>query len=268
MSLRQSILRLPLVRDLRRRSHLARFFSPKGFSRYYGRFGSFAEARAFLPATSEFDEPSLAEEYVAIRMGRIFAYDYPVILWLDRAFREGARSIFDLGGSVGVHHYAYRPYLDYPDGLAWEVCEVPAIARIGREIAATEGAGALRFVESLDPASIDADVLIASGAIHYVEGVRPGSLLREARHRPEHVFLNKLPVHEGEDFVTAQNIGKGNFAPQWVYGRERLVREVEAEGYRLVDRWDVHERQFYLPGRPDLSFGAFTGMYFRRAKTR
>ena len=37
--------------------------------------------------------------------------------------------------AMGVSYYAYQPYLTYPQGMTWQVCDVPAVVRTGRELA-------------------------------------------------------------------------------------------------------------------------------------
>lgn len=246
-----------------RRQH---FLSSEGAGFYFGVFDDFAAARQSLPASPEFNHGQLATEYVDVRARQVFEYDYPVMWWLEQAFRQGARSVLDIGGSVGVHYYAYSSYLTLPADLSWRVVEVPAMAAIGRRIAAERGAGPLNFTDDFDDAiaSASADIWIASGALQYLETGRPGELLARCSRRPEHVLLNKLPLFPGEDFVTTQNLGEGCFAPLHVFNDERLVREMEVQSYALRDRWAVHERSLYLPGYPDRSFSSFAGLYLRR----
>jgi putative methyltransferase (TIGR04325 family) len=250
----------PALQNWRRRQ----FFSEAGFGSYFGLFKSFAEARDWLPASPEFDHAALADEYVNVRTKKVFAYDYPVMWWLERAFRNGATKVLDIGGSVGVHFYAYRRYFDMPGGLSWRVVEVPAIASIGREMARRAEAGALNFADSLAPALNGNDIWIAAGSLHYLENARPGDLLQRCEARPRHVLLNKLPLCDGEDYVTAQNIGAGCFAPLHVYNRRCFIDEVEALGYTLKDQWEVPERSIYLPGFSERCIPAFSGLYFAR----
>jgi hypothetical protein len=104
----------PLLLSWRRRQ----FFSPEGFGFYFGLFDSFESARRWLPASPGFSHEALVAEFADQRTRRVFAYDYPVMWWLQRAFGEGASEVLDIGGSVGVHYYAYRSYVDMPAGLA------------------------------------------------------------------------------------------------------------------------------------------------------
>jgi putative methyltransferase (TIGR04325 family) len=238
------------------------FLSKKGHGAYFGVFENFAAARASLPPNPEFDQAALAAEYVDIRTRKVFEYDYPMIVWLDHAFRDGASKVLDIGGSVGVHYYAYQKYLQMPAGLSWRVVEVPSMAKLGREMAQKTRGGALTFSEDLVPALSGSDIWIAAGSLQYFESARPGDLLKQCARRPRHILLNKIPLYAGEDFVTTQNIDQGSFTPLHVYNRRRYIREIEAMGYALEDQWPVHERSLYLPGHPEKSFPCFSGLYF------
>lgn len=256
------VKRVPQFQRWRDHRRLAHFLSPDGFASFYGVFNNFAEARRCLPESKEFDQRALAAEYANERMHRVYCYDYPIMFWLNIAFARGAVSVFDIGGSVGVHYHAYKKLLAYPQGLTWQVYEVGSIAQIGRELAESSEAPGLEFTDKLSPSVIDADIWISAGAIHYIDNARPSSLLLACARRPRHILLNKLPLYEGDDFVSAQNLGENSFAPHHVYNRTRFITDITNIGYRLVDSWEVPERSFYLPGHPERSFKRFTGLYF------
>jgi len=256
---------LGVVQRWRDRHHYEQFLSR--FASFYGVFDDFEDARRALPPSREFDQRALTEEYETVRCHRIFNYDYPVLYWLQKAFRQGARSVLDLGGSVGVHYFGYRRLLDYPAQLRWTVSEVPEVCEVGRGIAAREQVAALEFSDTLDPVRIDADIWLSCGALQYIEHGQPERLLATCARRPGHIIFNKLPLYAGEDFVTAQNVGERSYAPTYVYNDARFIAAVERVGYRLVDRWDVQERSFYLPGHPERSFKSFSGLYFSATDT-
>ncbi|MGJ3700439.1 methyltransferase, TIGR04325 family [Variovorax sp. AFSI2.2] len=258
----RQILEGPVTRPALQRWRRQRFFSEAGFGSYFGVFNSFEEARDWLPTGPEFDHAALAEEYVNVRTKKVFAYDYPVMWWLERAFRVGATKVVDIGGSVGVHFHAYRRYFEMPAALSWRVVEVPAIASIGRELASQSEANGLSFTDDLAPALDGNDIWIAAGSLQYFEDSHPGDLLQQCERRPRHVLLNKLPLYDGEDYVTAQNIGAGCFAPLHVYNRQSFIQKIEALGYTLRDQWQVQERSLYLPGFPERCAPTFSGLYF------
>ena len=262
----QAVKRRIKASPIYRRWYLARerrrFFAEPDSHLCFGVFNSFDQARAWLPKSREFDDEVLADEYLNVRTRRIFAYDYPMIYWLNRALGEGARTVLDIGGSVGVHFIAYQRYIDFPRSLRWQVIEVPAMTRIGRELAEREGLASLTFTDSAKAGDSDADIWISAGAIHYIEDGHPDVLLRTARFRPRYLLLNKLPLYDREDFVSTQNLGHGLFAPLHVYNRAKLVEGIDSLGYALVDQWQVPERYFFLPGHPDKSFGWYSGLCF------
>ncbi|MBO9513630.1 MAG: methyltransferase, TIGR04325 family [Variovorax sp.] len=254
----------PLTRPALRKWRLRQFLSREGFTAYFGVFDSFADARRWLPESPGFGKEELAREFVDVRCRRLYEYDYPVLWWLASALRSGARRVLDIGGSVGVHYYAYSRYLEMPPDLRWQIVEVPMIVSLGQGLAAEKGASALDFSTDLRAslADTDADLWLSAGTLQYMEDARPGDLLGRCAARPAHILLNKLPLYEGEDFVTAQNIGYDCFAPVQVFNRDRLIGEVEARGYVLRDTWAVHERSLYLPGFPERSLPSFSGLYF------
>lgn len=266
-SLRDVLFRLkdkPLVRPVYLRWKRGQFLSPDGYCAYFGLFDSFVAARAWLPPNPEFDHEPLAAPYVNVVSKKVFPYDYPVMRWLERALNAGSTSVLDIGGSVGVHYYAYQPYIDMPSALSWHVIEVPAMVAIGRDLAGTNAAAALTFSDQLDEAiaSRAYDIWISAGAIQYMEHGRPDQLLQKNRLRPSHVLLNKVPLYDGPDFVTTQNIGKGAYTPVHVYNGARFVQDIEALGYELRDRWEVPDRSIHIPGHAERMCPHFTGLYF------
>ena len=254
----------PVTRPALMRWRRQQFLSGEGFASYSGVFRSFEQARQSLPASPEFDNEALTQEYVSVRTRKVFAYDYPVLWWLAKAFKNGGCDVLDIGGSVGVHFHAYQLFLDLPKGLRWTVAEVPAVARVGRRLASERQADSLVFSTDLNDALArsDADIWIAAGSLQYLENPSIALLLRRSRRRPQHIILNKLPLYAGDSFVTTQNLGGHCFAPVHVFNRNELIDSIVAEGFLLRDEWAVHERSLYLPGFWERSLPCFTGLYF------
>ncbi len=262
--LRTLLKRSPIVRDWLARRRVRDYLSEAAYGQHYGRFASFAEARAWLPASREFAQPGFQDEYVAERSARVFPFDYPVMFWLSAAFSRGDCRVFDFGGSVGVHFYAYQSYFEFPEAVRWTVCELPATAELGRSLARERGAEArLAFQASIVPEVLDHDVFIAAGVLEFIDEWSLPSLLQSAARQPRHVLLNKMPLNSDVSFVSTQNLGKGAFAPHHVYHRAEFVAAMERAGYALVDTWAVPDRRFNLPDDPVASFGAYSGLYFR-----
>jgi len=253
-----------LVREFVQKRRLSFFRTPRAGGLHCGKFESFAQARAWLPKSPEFDNASISDEYIHDRTRRIFPFDYPTLFWLREAFEAGATSVFDIGGSVGSQYYAYQQYLTLPEGIRWRVSELPVVCRLGRELAAREGARAIEFTDSLDTSSTDEDVWMAAGVLEFFESTPLPDLLSRARRKPSHVLLNKLPLCEGEAFVSTQNVGSGSYVPHHVFNRRQFISAVEACGYVLKDAWAVPERVFEDPLNPERNFDEYSGLYFRR----
>lgn len=250
------------VKKLLQKRGLNQYLSRHGTGHHYGRFDSFEQARAWLPQSKEFHYSDFAQEYIDERSNRIYSFDYPVLFWLHDAFEEGSRAILDIGGSIGNQYYAYRKYIHYPADLSWQVYELPAFVKIGRELAEARQAPQLSFTDALDADRIEADIWIAAGAIEFIENLRLDDLLRRARKRPRHIFLNKLPLHDGPQCISTQNLGNGSFSPHYVFNRQAYIAAIERTGYRLADSWGVPDRKFLVPGQPENSFDEYSGLYF------
>lgn len=249
----------PILRSLG--EHLyERRFSGDCFGSFRGVFENFAEARLSAPKTKSvgFNSSACAQQFKD-RRSRIFSFDYPVLFWLGNLLREGV-TVFDVGGHVGIQFYAYSRYLKYPAGLKWVVCDLPEITNEGRALAEVEHQPALSFTNRLQEAD-GADILIAAGALQYIESPSLSELLSELQQKPRHLLINKLPLYDGEQFVTLQN-GGAAFHPQYVYNRQEFIDSLTALGYGLVDCWNVETHSGYIPFHPEKSFPYHSGLYF------
>src|ERR1700677_1764255 len=100
--------------------------------RFWGVFKTEAEAKAHIPKSYNrgFDAPNLSafDETVHER-------DMPLIKILADVMPE-IKTIFDLGGNIGLSFYQFRNRLAYPPGLRWTICDVPFVNEAGKRIAA------------------------------------------------------------------------------------------------------------------------------------
>jgi putative methyltransferase (TIGR04325 family) len=258
--LKQAIKALPGVQSLRRWDYERRFAGDL-LGAFRGVFESFDDARRSAPGNKPigFDVPAHAD-LLAARRTRIFSYDYPVLFWL-KPLLAPQLSIFDLGGHVGVHYYAYRKYLEYPNGLRWRVCEMPAVIEAGEMLRRTETAPGLSFTTEFRDAD-GADVMLAAGVVQYVERALPAQLAELAR-PPRHIFLGKLPLHDGPGFVTLQN-GGPCFVPCHVFDRKQFLASFAEVGYELVDSWDDPSLSCRIPFHEDRAVRSYSGLYLRR----
>ena len=227
---------------------------------FRGVFGSFAEAAASAPGSLPlgYDSPEMANLYDDL-LDRVWATDYPTMLWLERALPE-VRTVFDLGGHVGVSFYGFSRYLKFPEGMRWVVSDVPAVVERGRKLAAENKCAALSFTSA--PQDLDgADVLHASGVLQYLEEPVE-KLLAGLSRRPRHLFLNKLPLHGGPAFVTLQHAMHA-YCPYRVFNRGEFIAALGRLGYALVDSWDDLDRSCIVPFEPGHEVRKYTGLYLR-----
>lgn len=246
--------------------HRIHFYSERGYGRHLGRFATFEEALSTLPPSQGFDHDGFWDHYIAERSRRVYAFDYPMMFWLRAAYDAGARSILDVGGSIGVHYYAYGRYGVVPGDMTWLVCELPETVRVGARLATAQGAQSLRFETGLDTIVPEQDVWIFAGILEFLPVTMLPGLFSRASTPPAHILINKIPLHEGPTFVSTQNLGKGNYAPHYVFNREEFTRAIEYFGYQLIDVWDVPERTMELPGAQCFELESYAGLYFRRGK--
>lgn len=242
-----------------------RKFAGDCYGCFRGVYETFEEAIQSVPKTKSvgYDNSELAQEYqyTAELETTVQSYDYPVLFWLSSIFNNHQQnlSIFDFGGNVGVHFYAYEKYIKYPDKLKWLVCEVPEIMKAGKELAHKRGRSNLVFTDEFEEAT-SKDVFLASGSIQYVENLSLS--LSSLTKKPQHLLLNILPFYEGEKFVTLQNGGKA-FYPSYVFNKNDFINSLNRIGYDLVDLWE--NRYFYclIPSHPEKSGAFFHGLYFK-----
>jgi len=193
--------------------------------------------------------------------------DYAVLYWLTRV-SPGGLKLFDFGGNVGNLFYSYLPFLqDHFEEINWTVFDLPLIMKEGQKMSAERGATQLKFVPS--PADAGAfPVLLVSGAFHYWER-SVVEFLDQFAQPPEHILINRTPVHLGEQkpFITVQCAP--NYAvPCIIRNGRKLVQEFEDAGYKLLDRWPALELRLRLPLFPHLSVPYYSGFYFRREMPR
>jgi putative methyltransferase (TIGR04325 family) len=227
---------------------------------FMGVFDTAAAAAASAPTNLPmgYDQPAAAAMY-RDQLDQVALMDYPALYWLRR-LSEGVHSLFDYGGHVGVKYYAYARYLTFPADFVWTVCDVPAVARAGTELATEKGARNLKFVTSIT--AVDGnDLLMCSGSLQYIEPSLHEELRPLAR-KPKHVVINGVPYYDGRTFFTLNSIGTA-FCPYKIQNLSEFVTGMGQLGYELVDRWTIPGKECIVPLRPEHSVHEYTGMYLR-----
>src|SRR5262245_20211346 len=136
--------RIPVVRQVLEADY-ARSFARMPKNQFRGVYASFAEAEASLPSSSKvgYDHDEMAGLY-RHRMAKANQSDYAVLFWLRKILDEQS-FVFDFGGHVGISYHGWRQYLDYRPGMRWLVYDVPAIVKIGADLARERPSAGLTF---------------------------------------------------------------------------------------------------------------------------
>jgi putative methyltransferase (TIGR04325 family) len=256
----QQAWRIPVIGRLLEIDYAHRFARLPA-NRFRGVYASFAEAEASLPPTVRvgYDHSELAGMY-RHRMEKANQSDYAVLFWLKGLLDERS-FVFDVGGHVGVAYHGWRNYLDYPAGMRWRVQDVPAIVKVGAELASERPSTGLSFTSEIADGR-GCNILLAAGSLQYVDESFP-SLLGRLGSLPRHLLINKMPLYDGETFVTIQSTGRA-FHPYRIHNRAEFVDGVTALGYRVVDDWSNREQHCEIPFTEGRDIDAYSGYYFVR----
>ncbi|HEY0190808.1 MAG TPA: methyltransferase, TIGR04325 family [Kofleriaceae bacterium] len=239
----------------------AREFARRPPNRFRGVYPTFSDAEASVPQGERlgYDHAELAGLY-RHRMEKANESDYPVLFWLRPILNEHS-FVFDFGGHVGVSYHGWQRYLDYRPGLRWLVYDMQAITKVGAELAAERPSPGLAFTSEV-PDGKGCSIMLAAGSLQYTEESLT-SILGRVGSLPRHLILSKLPVYDGESFVTVQSTGRA-FHAYRIFNRAELIAEAAALGYRLVDDWLNREQHCEIPFTRDRDIPAYSGFYFER----
>jgi putative methyltransferase (TIGR04325 family) len=227
-----------------------------------GIFASYEEAAAAAPRSLPlgYDNPQAAAMY-RDRITQVFPSDYPMMLWLAKMLDSGVRRVFDLGGHVGISYYAYQQFLSYPQGLSWQVCDVPAVVQAGLSLAASnDRLHKLEFTDRFEQAD-GADLLFTSGCVQYLEDTLAQRVSR-LNQRPKWILVNLLPLHEQHAFWTVQSIGRA-FCPYRIQQAQIFFADLERLGYEVLDKWENLEKRCEIAFEPDYSLDKYFGAALR-----
>lgn len=249
---------VPGLRHLREQACRRHFAENREENLFLGVYDSFEAAARDAPTTRPlgYDNAASAELYLPC----LYPHDYPALFWLTRSLDEGMRSIFDLGGHIGLKYFAFRRVLPYPNDLRWTVCDVPAVVARGRELAtARDPDGHLSFTTDAQAAS-GQEVLYLSGSLQYLPQ-RLSELLAALHVRPRRIVLNITPVHPTRGYITLNSIGTA-ICPYRVMARDELLHEASSLGYVKRDEWENPGKRLTLPLTTGLDLAHYTGFCF------
>ena len=252
--------RIPVVGQVLERDY-ARAFAKGPRNQFRGVYATFAEAEASCPPDARvgYDHEELAGLY-RLRMEKANQSDYAVLFWL-KGLLDARSFVFDLGGHVGVAYHAWRNYLHYPQGMRWLVEDVPAIVKVGAELARERPSDGLEFTSTVADAR-GCTIFLAAGSLQYIDDSLP-AMLQRIDWFPKHLIVNKQPVYDGETFVTVQSTGRA-FHAYRIDNRAEFVGSITKLGYRLVDDWSNREQHCEIPFTRGRDIDAYSGFYFVR----
>lgn len=229
------------------------------FTGYHRPFPSLADAQAALAGfdAEGHSNPDNAHLHLMLS-AKPRPSDYPALFYIGSILPE-LTSVFDLGGNVGNLYYCYAEHLSFAPSLVWTVYDVPKMLALGQELAAVRKDARLRFTDSWHAAEA-VDLFIASGSLHYFDQPLP-TLLKLLKTKPKYVLVNRTPLLEEGRTATVQDAGSFLVACN-LYGKNEVLRGFESAGYKVTGSWGVDELSLVIPGYPDLSVPAYTGMFF------
>lgn len=209
-----------------------------------GRFRTFQEAEAFLPVwrRSSFNNQEIMAGGIET-FSEIHIFDWPVLFFLQQAINERKLHVVtDFGGHIGVKYHAFRNMLKFPEGLMWQVVDMPALVAEGKR-RLTPDLRALKFFDSLNEAA-PCDVLICSGVLQYID-TDIDAFFDALPSRPEMIILNKVGVSNRGGCVGLETHAQWEL-PNRVFTREQLADVRRRLGYKLVAGWTIPHRNYVL----------------------
>lgn len=246
----------PLLRDRVMRDARQTFIENRTQNLFFGVHSTWQEAEAAAASFGSvgYDHESTVDMYA--QRTRKDQHDYPAAYWILRSLQEGHRSVFDVGGNIGIKYMAFRDILmPHPD-LRWRVQDVSAIVRHGRELALARGDTQLEFTDRFEDGD-GIDLLYASGVLQYLPKTL-GELLGGYRRLPKRILINTAAIHPAHEFFTVNNIWAA-FCPYRVQTQASLIGGLTALGYRLRETWTNPDKPLFVPGRPDCSLRHYSG---------
>jgi putative methyltransferase (TIGR04325 family) len=257
------LARFPLTRGLIRKRYERYFAMCSDKQLFRGLYPSFAEAEASAPPTKpvSYDNEASAELY--LQQLRTHPHDYPAVFWLSRSFADGMRSVFDLGGTVGIKYFAFSRLFPFPDNVRWTVQDLPVVVDRGRRFALERQAPpSLAFTSRFEDGD-GTDVLFASGVLQYLPETI-GELLGRWKRLPRRIIVNTAAIHPVKTYITLNSVGTA-YCPYRVQAHGAFVREVTQAGYVLRDTWENPAKFIRIPFEQGVDLDTYAGYCFDRA---
>jgi putative methyltransferase (TIGR04325 family) len=253
--LRYFVEKTPLISDFYRYY----WIFPRNPNVYRGVFKTFAQAESSIPRKllSGYNHTQ-AHRCEIEEVEQFNPRDYSLLDSLKIALSDSSY-VFDLGGGIGDGYYAYRKMITFAENLHWTVCDVETAIEIGQKLANQHRVTGLSFTSDFKDAD-GADLLITCGALQYIEPSL-ADLIDSLTVKPKHILIHRIPVYDGETYVTLQNI-LTSVCPYKIQNRDALITSLKALGYQLINSWKDN-RTCSIPFHPELFVDGYYGFYFR-----
>jgi putative methyltransferase (TIGR04325 family) len=149
--------------------------------------------------------------------------------------------------------------------MNWHVVDLPEMVKRGRERHAVLGSSMITFGTEL-AASPSANVMLMLGVIQYLPdpfGEQCVGILETISALPDHILINKIPLTDGPDAWSIQGHVTSAIVCRF-FNRKKFIGYFEQHGYRLRDKWIVHELCADIPFNPEHTLRYYEGLYFTR----
>lgn len=257
----QSSLETGPILALRKKAYDDKFKTNRELNLFRGVFSSFSEAEAAIDSgvNASYDNIDSANLYKSF-CEKLFPGDYPNLFWLTQIL-PGQKSLFDLGGHIGVKYYSYSRYLDLPSGFNWSVHDMPAVMIEGEKFAKqTDPKGILSFSKDLELAD-GFDILCAFGSLQYID-IDLAKKVAAFKKKPQFVVAT-IPASEKATYYTVNSIGTAQ-CPYIIRKKSEFISSFEMAGYKLREFWTVPDKKCEIPFHPGYSLNFYSGFLFER----
>lgn len=257
---------MPVILPLRKAIYDRQFASHKVAHYFRGVFDTFDDAKKFAPKTKPlgYNNDEAAKMYKE-RLGRLHSTDYPVLFWMEKV-RSDVRRIFDFGGHIGIHYYAFPRFLDVSNISEWTVCEVEKVCEEGRLYASENPRSTkLNFVTDISKCE-GYDLLLAKGSLQYLEWELHDKLV-ELKQRPRYLIINMTPLHPKLKTITLNSIGTA-FCPYHIRKEDDFFNGLKKVGYDVLDIWNNEEKKCNIAFESERSLSYYKGAILKLSPTR
>lgn len=250
----------PLIGPVLQRQALRSFVENRDQNLFFGIHDSWETAEAAARAFGQAGYDNSASAQLYDQRVRIDAQDYPAMYWLQRSLQDGLRSVFDIGGAVGIKFLAFQELLGAYPGVTWRVCDVPAMVEHGRELSARRGDQDRLSFTSRPEDGDGAEVFFASGVLQYLPRTL-GDIVAGFARKPRRILINTAAIHPEFDFFTVNSIGTA-FCPYRVQTQATLMRSLKPLGYKMRETWVNPGKAMVIPTHPGHSLSNYSGYCF------